>query len=161
MDPLHEVKWQMIEAGGRTAQTFGLKRLLGQIFIFLYLSEESVNLDDMVEGLGVSKASMSIACRQLLGLGAIKKVWKKGDRRDYYQAETDLRKFLKHGLLDEFLKKLRSAEIQIEQCSEVLNDAEGVEAEQKAFMQERLCEAERYREKVQNLLDNPIVRNLF
>ncbi|MFH1026858.1 MAG: MarR family transcriptional regulator, partial [Pseudomonadota bacterium] len=90
----------MIEAGGRTAQSFGLNRLFGQIYILLYLSDEACSLDLLAEQLGVSKASVSIACRQLETWGAVHRSWVKGDRRDYYVAETNFNNILRNGLLD-------------------------------------------------------------
>jgi DNA-binding transcriptional regulator GbsR (MarR family) len=174
MSKLQEASRELIEAGGRSAQSFGLKRLLGQIYMFLYLRREAASLDDLVEGMGVSKASISIACRQLLALGGIKRVWRKGDRKDYYEAETDLRALLNNGILRELEKKLDSAHRQIERCREILDDdkkdSEGdaasetnreEENEDLAFFYERLDEAERYQKKVSGLLGNPILKKLL
>ncbi len=71
MDSLHPAKREMIEAGGRTAQSFGLNRLLGQIYVLLYLTPHPLTLDDIAQALGVSKASVSIACRQLESWAAV------------------------------------------------------------------------------------------
>ncbi|MFO1528712.1 MAG: hypothetical protein U1F77_02990 [Kiritimatiellia bacterium] len=38
MDALVEARMQMIEAGGRIAESFGISGLLGRICMFLYLS---------------------------------------------------------------------------------------------------------------------------
>ena len=169
MDKLQQASRELIEAGGRTAQSFGLNRLLGQIFMFLYIRRDASSLDDLVEGMGVSKASISIACRQLLSLGAIRRVWRKGDRKDYYEAETDLRSLLNNGVLRELDKKLQSAQTQIDRCREII-DAEPGETgddsppdcdEDLTFFKQRLEEAERYQKKISNLINNPIVRKLL
>ena len=94
---MHTAKWEMVEAGGRTSQAFGLSRLFGQIYTYLYLSPEPQSLDELAEGLGVSKASVSIAARQLESWGALRCIWKRGDRRDYYEAETDFRRLDQQG----------------------------------------------------------------
>lgn len=164
MDKLQQASRELIEAGGRTAQSFGLNRLLGQIYMFLYIRREASSLDDLVEGMGVSKASISIACRQLLALGAIKRVWRKGDRKDYYEAETDLRSLLNNGILRELDKKLDSARTQIERCREILTDGEGADPENPqdlTFFSERLDEADRYQKKISGLLNNPILKKLL
>ena len=54
MDTLHAAKWEMVEAGGRTVQSFGLNRLFGQIYVLLYLSDEPQSLDSLARQLGVS-----------------------------------------------------------------------------------------------------------
>jgi len=164
MDKLQQASRELIEAGGRTAQSFGLNRLLGQIYMFLYIRREASSLDDLVEGMGVSKASISIACRQLLALGAIRRVWRKGDRKDYYEAETDLRSLVNNGILRELEKKLDSARTQIDRCREILADGEGADPENPqdlTFFSERLDEADRYQKKISGLLNNPILKKLL
>ena len=160
MDALVEARMQMIEAGGRTAESFGISGLLGRIYMLLYMSKEPQCLADIAEALGVSKASVSIACRQLQALAALKPVWRKGDRRDFYEAETDLRTLLRNGVIDSLNKKLDSARVQIDQCQALL--ARHAQGEPRAdFVQQRLGEAERLRRKVHSLLNNPLLRKLL
>lgn len=160
MDPIHPAKWEMVEAGGRTAQSFGLNRLFGQIYILLYLSGDPLSLDAIAEQLGVSKASVSIACRQLESWGAVHRTWVKGDRRDYYLAETDFNRILGNGLLSSVTKKLDSAKIQIERSLALL-EGNGSGGEEASVLRERLKKAEAYRARVSGLLNNPLVRKLL
>ncbi len=151
---------EMIEAGGRTVQSFGLNRLLGQIYTLLYLHPQPMSLDDIVAALSVSKASVSIACRQLAAWGAVKQVWQRGDRKDYYKAETDFKAILNNGVLDSVRKKLDSAERQIERSLALLaNDA--VDEEQRAFVKARLKKADKARSQIARLIDNPLVRRML
>ena len=150
----------MIEAGGRTVQSFGLNRLLGQIYVLLYLTEEAKSLDWIAEQLGVSKASASIACRQLEAWGAVHKSWKRGDRRDYYEAESDIGTMLRGGLMSSFNKKLESARTQIERSLAML-EADGPNGDNAVFLRKRLLEAESRRERLHSLLNNPFVKKLL
>ena len=160
MDSLQTAKWEMVEAGGRTAQSFGLNRLFGQIYVVLYLSDEAQSLDALAQQLGVSKASVSIACRQLESWGALHRSWVKGDRKDYYIAETDFNRILTNGLLTSFYKKLDSAKIQIERSLQMLNQ-NGLDGDKARFLNQRLREADAYRQKVSRLLGNPLVKKLL
>src|ERR1043166_365952 len=90
---------KFVEAGGHTTQSFGLGRIMGQMYALLYLSPRPMCLDDIAHELGVSKASVSTTIRQLERWTAVKPVWVKGDRRDFYEAETDFQSVMKHGLL--------------------------------------------------------------
>lgn len=151
--------WEMIEAGGRTAQSFGLNRLLGQIYTLLYLSPGPRSLDDLVHDLGVSKASVSIACRQLESWGAVRLTWVKGDRRDYYEAETDFGALINGGLLASLNKKLESARIQIERSLQLAaQDRNGRDGD---FLKERLQQAEQRRKRLHNLLNNPLLKRML
>jgi DNA-binding transcriptional regulator GbsR (MarR family) len=160
MDSIQTAKWEMVEAGGRTAQSFGLNRLFGQIYVVLYLSDEAQSLDSLAQQLGVSKASVSIACRQLESWGALHRSWVKGDRKDYYIAETDFNRILTNGLLTSFYKKLDSAKIQIERSLEMLNQ-NGLDGDKARFLNQRLREADAYRQKVSRLMGNPLVKKLL
>jgi DNA-binding transcriptional regulator GbsR (MarR family) len=150
----------MIEAGGRTAQSFGLNRLVGQIYMLLYLSKEPQTLDQLAAELGVSKASVSIACRQLESWGAARTNWKKGDRKDYYVAETDFSNIIGGGLMSSVSKKLESARIQIERSIALLKQ-DGADTEGKEFLIERLKDAEAKRAKLAGLINNPLIRKFL
>jgi DNA-binding transcriptional regulator GbsR (MarR family) len=152
--------WEMVEAGGRTAQSFGLSRLFGQLYVFLYLSPKPRSLDELATGLGVSKASVSIACRQLESWGAVRRIWVKGDRKDYYEAETDFSRLINGGLLSSLNKKLESARVQIERSLQML-EGDARSSEDRAFLKERLQDAEQRRRRIHGLLNNPLVRRLL
>jgi DNA-binding transcriptional regulator GbsR (MarR family) len=151
----------MIEAGGRTAQSFGLNRLIGQIYMFLYLSKEPQTLDQLAAELGVSKASISIACRQLESWGAARTIWRKGDRKDYYVAETDFSRIIGGGLMASVSKKLESARVQIERSLKLLEEQGGQDGVDRDFLMERLRDAEAKRAKIASLIDNPLVRKFL
>jgi len=160
MDGVSAAKWELIEAGGRTAQSFGLNRLLGQIYTLLFLSREALNLDAITEQLAISKASASIACRQLESWGAVRRVWKRGDRRVYFAAETSIARIVDSGLLPALTKKLNSARVQLERSRRLLEEGGG-DAEEKAFIAQRLAQAEEYRSRLQALLEHPLVRRIL
>ncbi len=161
MDGLQAAKWEMIEAGGRTAQSFGLSRLFGQLYTLLYLADDPQTLDALSQQLGVSKASVSIACRQLEGWGAVQRVWRKGDRKDYYVAETNFNHILNNGLMASINKKLDSAKIHIERGLQMLNGNPGVDERGARHLRARLKEAEQYRAKIARLLNNPLVKRIL
>ena len=87
MSPLDQpIVRKFIEDAGNTTQSLGVGRVIGQIFAYLYFSEEPRGLDDMKDALGISKGSASMGVRQLEQWGAVQRVWVKGDRKDYYTA---------------------------------------------------------------------------
>lgn len=159
-DPLQQARWEMIDAGGRTAQSFGLGRLFGQLFMLLYLSPAPMSLDELAAQLGVSKASVSIACRQLEAWGAVHRCWVKGDRKDYYMAETAFDRILRNGLLISLRKKLDTAKIQIQRSLDLLPQ-NGAANDTISFLRERLRQAEHYRQRIERLLGNRLVKAIL
>ncbi len=73
---------------------FGLNNIMAQLYAILYLSGKSMSLDEMVERLKISKGSVSINIRALEHYGAVRQVWVKGSRKDYYHAEEDIAKVI-------------------------------------------------------------------
>ena len=69
---------------------FGLNNLMAQLYAILYLSDRALSLNDMVERLKISKGSASINIRALERYGAVRRVWVKGSRKDYYEAQMDV-----------------------------------------------------------------------
>ena len=163
--PLDAARRKFIEAGGNTTQSFGFGRIPGQLFALLYLSAKPLCLDDIARELGVSKASVSTTVRQLEQWAAVRRVWVKGDRKDYYEAETDFGTMLRHGLLMTFRKKLETAGSQISHVEDSLQQAmEKIDDAQRPEMQvvaDRLRRARDFHEKIHGILNNPVIDDLL
>ncbi|MHB8572637.1 MAG: GbsR/MarR family transcriptional regulator [Candidatus Dormibacteria bacterium] len=82
-----------IDGMGRIAEFWGLGRVMGRLWAVLYLSPEAMTLDDLTHGVGITKGHASTSLRALLRLGLVHRSWRPGDRRDYYEAETDFWRF--------------------------------------------------------------------
>ena len=152
---------KFVEAGGQATQSFGLGRIVGQVYALLYLSPGSRCLDEIAAELGVSKASVSTTVRQLERWAAVKRIWVQGDRKDYYEAETDFRAVLRHGVLDTLRKKLETAGTQLAHVEktflEVHGKRNGSAAKDTAILAERLERAKKFHGKVHGLLSNPLL----
>lgn len=81
----------MLDGLGQLADYFGFSKVMGQLYGTLLLSDEPLCLDDMMDRLGISKASVSMNMRSLEHMGMVRQVWVRGGsgRRKYYEAETD------------------------------------------------------------------------
>lgn len=80
---------RVIEAISKNMHLYGITESIGRLYGALYFQEGPLTLDEMKEELGMSKTSMSTSVRSLLDLKMVGKVWKKGVRKDLYQAEPD------------------------------------------------------------------------
>lgn len=91
---LQAVNDSMLEGLGQLADYFGYNRVIGKMYGALLLSPQPMSLDDLVDHLSVSKASVSMNMRMLENLGIVREVWVRGDRRKFYEAESDFWKIL-------------------------------------------------------------------
>ena len=112
---LIEARDNIIESAGRTTQGFGLGRIIGQLYALLFFNPKPMSLDDMAKELSVSKGSVSTNVRELEKWSAVKKVWVKGSRKDFYEAEIDFLRILKTGIIPFFRRKLNSSLITIDE----------------------------------------------
>ena len=150
---------KFIADAGNMAQSFGLGRVVGQIYAYLYFSQEPQGLADMQEALHISKGSASMCVRQLEQWGAVSKVWVKGDRKDYYEANDWFGKVLKNVLNDMLAKRFANRGSFYEQIESELAKLDG--DEDLAFLEERIAHIRQFESKAQKLWDNPMVKKLL
>ncbi|NSL52447.1 GbsR/MarR family transcriptional regulator [Calidifontibacillus erzurumensis] len=92
LDPkqqLEQAKERVIDTIAQNMNLYGITDSVGRLFGLLFFSKNPMTLDEMKEELGMSKTSMSTSVRSLMDLKMVDKVWKKGVRKDLYQAEED------------------------------------------------------------------------
>ncbi|AZU64027.1 choline uptake/conversion transcriptional regulator CudC [Neobacillus mesonae] len=86
---LEQARERVIDAISQNMHLYGVTESVGRLYGALYFQEEPMTLDEMKEELGMSKTSMSTSVRNLVDLKMVGKVWRKGVRKDLYQAEPD------------------------------------------------------------------------
>lgn len=125
--PLHAtfeaVNARIIEGLGQLASYFGFSKVMGQLFGVLMLSPEPLSLDDLMERLGLSKASVSTHMRTLEHMGIVHEVWVRDDRRKYYRAESDFWQILTNILRSRELRNVNQALQVLEESAERLQRA--------------------------------------
>lgn len=141
---------RFVEAGGNTTHAFGMGKMIGKVYSLLYLTPEAVSLEDIAIRLDVSKASVSIAVRQLSDIQAVHHSVLPGDRRDFYTAETDFMSILRNGILPGIRKKLESAGSQIQRSLEADSES-ALSSHESALTQKQFEEIRRRLRSAQNL----------
>ena len=134
----------LIESAGKiSANMLGLvSRVGGQIYALLFLSRHPLSLDQITDFLKLSKGNISVNVRILEDAGLVRKVWIKGDRRDFYEAHRDHpRKFLKDFFdrvrrgIEDSIRVVNRCHAQLEQAAK---GAKGEEVEDAEFMLSQL-----------------------
>jgi DNA-binding transcriptional regulator GbsR (MarR family) len=75
---------------GDMGDEWGVNRSVSQIHGLLYLSEVPITADDIADTLGMARSNVSNSIKELLAWNLIRRVPLMGDRRDHYEAETDI-----------------------------------------------------------------------
>lgn len=96
----------VVGALGRAFALYGMPDVIGRIYGLLYFAEQPLGLDEIAGELGVSKATVSINARVLEEFKFVRKVWQKGSRRDYYEAQRNFTKAFMEVLRTNLQKEL-------------------------------------------------------
>lgn len=88
-DKLEKARERIIETIAQNIHLYGLTPSSGRQYGMMFYQNEPLTLDDMTEKLGMSKTSMSTSVKALSDLKLVERAWKKGVRKDLYQATDD------------------------------------------------------------------------
>ncbi len=155
-------RMRLVETGGRTSQDLGLGRIVGQVLVHLYLQQSECSLDELEQDLGLSKASVSVAARQLEALGFVSRVWLKGERKKYYRSAENIASALQQGLLSLVRQKVQYFGGELDVSMELLDEATGQDDTQDLeFLLQRVSRARKLQKRLDKVLGNPLVRLLI
>ena len=173
MTAQHPIVSRFIEETGNMTQALGLARVPGQIYAYLFFSPVPRTLDDMTDELGISKGSASMCVRQLVQLGAVKRIWVKGDRKDYYTADDYFGQIIRR-LMQEMVGRrvelfgrfLDQAEAQVALPKRNGNgngngkNGNGANKDEE-FIRSRLQRLRAFQKKAERLWNNPLIRQIL
>ncbi len=126
---LGELEREVIELFIRMADVLNLPRSVGEIYGLLFISSNPLCLDDCRIQLNISKGSTSQGLKILRSFGAIRTIYIPGDRKDYYVAETSLRKMASGFAGEQIRPHVDSGKERIERIRELLDEQDGAERE--------------------------------
>src|ERR1700738_4226497 len=75
---------------GELGARWGINRTVAQIHALLYLSNEPLDAGTISERLAIARSNASTSLRELQGWGVVRVVHVLGDRRDHYEAVSDV-----------------------------------------------------------------------
>jgi len=146
MNDLTEARKSMIENLSRISEFWGFSRAMGGLYAALYLSPGPLSLDELIPIVGVTKGAISTNIRALEQLGMVHRLLRTGDRKDYYEADTEFWTIVKTILerrekpeFDKALKGVSATLQQVRLCSRSLSNSDLAR-----FYEQRLEAMERF-----------------
>ncbi len=88
--PLPAAVEQFVLRWGDMGTQWGVNRSVAQIQALLFLSDRPLTAEDIADQLGMARSNVSNSLKELLTWKLIHRAPVMGDRRDHYEAETDL-----------------------------------------------------------------------
>ena len=79
-----------IRRWGEMGQTWGINRTMAEIHALLYITAQPLCTDDVMDRLHISRGNASMSLRALCDWGIIRRLHKRGERREYFESLGDV-----------------------------------------------------------------------
>ena len=93
-DPLRDAEILTADAIGDVIEHWGFRKALGRVWAVLYLESEALPAPTLAERLQMSAGAVSMALTELQRWGVVRRVWRPGERKEFFEAETDFWKMI-------------------------------------------------------------------
>jgi DNA-binding transcriptional regulator GbsR (MarR family) len=114
---------------GEMGTRWGVNRSVAQIHALLYLSPSPLTAEEIADTLGLARSNVSNSLHELQGWGLIALTHLFGDRRDHFEAKTDLWELLLTIVEERKRREIDPTLAMLRQCmAEAENDKETPEA---------------------------------
>src|SRR4051812_21518212 len=87
---LREVEDQFVDLWRRMSSLWGISPTMAEIHGLLYITGAALSMDDIMARLSISRGNVSMNLSKLAEWGLIRRVHRRGDRRDYYESLRDV-----------------------------------------------------------------------
>jgi len=108
-DDIETAELRVAEVIGQLMEFWGFKAVMGRIWGILYLAPEPLSAAELGDRLALSSGAVSMALGDLQKWGVVKKSWRPGERRDYYEPETSIWKMVSRVFRERELGYVREA----------------------------------------------------
>ncbi len=114
---------------GEMGSRWGINRTVGQIYAVLFIAEQPLCADDIVERLGISRSNVSMGLKELQSWNLLRSRSLAGDRREFFGTPDDIYAIVRT-LVDE--RKKREIDPTLSVLRELLMQQPGSETERHA-----------------------------
>lgn len=87
---LEEVEDHFVDLWDNMSSLWGISPTMARIHGLLFITGAALSMDDIMARLAISRGNVSMNLSKLIEWGLVRRVHKRGDRRDYYQSLSDV-----------------------------------------------------------------------
>lgn len=119
---LFSVQDTFIRRWGEMGQTWGINRTMAEIHALLYIVANPLCTDDVMERLNISRGNASMSLRALCDWGIIRRLHKRGERREYFESLTDVWEMFSIIAAERKRREMDPVLETIKQCQKMLDE---------------------------------------
>src|SRR5580658_8192022 len=86
---LQDAEQLAADAIGDVIEHWGFRKVLGRVWTVLFIAAEPLPAAAIGERLAMSAGAVSMALTDLQRWGVVHRVWRPGERKEFFAAETD------------------------------------------------------------------------
>ncbi len=123
------VRDEFIAQWGVLGSAWGINRTMAQIHALLMVATAPLSTDDVMEELQISRGNAHTNLRELAGWGLIRSIIRKGERKEFFEAEKDVWKMFCTITRERKRREIRPAIGVLKDCverTEMLREPEAV-----------------------------------
>lgn len=143
-DEVRDAQLRVCDTVGALMEFWGFKRPMGRIWTLLFMSPEPLPAAEIGERLAMSSGGVSMAIAELQKWNVVRRTWKPGDRRDFFEAETNVWKMVSRVFRERELALIRDAAEAFVDANTVIRKAARTgrkeERRQLAFSRDRITQ---------------------
>jgi DNA-binding transcriptional regulator GbsR (MarR family) len=87
---LEEVEDRFVDLWDTMSSLWGISPTMARIHGLLYITGAALSMDDIMARLAISRGNVSMNLTKLVEWGLVRRVHRRGDRRDYYESLSDV-----------------------------------------------------------------------
>jgi HTH-type transcriptional regulator, glycine betaine synthesis regulator len=88
-DPAHDAELIAADAIGDVIEHWGFRKGLGRVWTVLFIAAEPLPAQAIGDRLSMSSGAVSMSLTELQRWGVVRRVWRPGERKEFFEAETD------------------------------------------------------------------------
>jgi DNA-binding transcriptional regulator GbsR (MarR family) len=120
---LRTVQDLFIGRWGEMGQTWGINRTMAEIHALLYICGIPLCTDDVMERLNISRGNASMSLRALCDWGIIRRLHKRGERREYFESLSDVWEMFSIIAAERKRREMDPVLETIKQCQQMLDES--------------------------------------
>lgn len=128
---LRQAREEFVAQWGAMGSQWGINRTMAQIHALLMTAVDPMSTDEVMEELQISRGNAHSNLKELVAWGLVRVVVKKGERRDFFEAEKDVWQIFTIVTRERKKREIDPALTVLQRCAESTRDLGSSEA--KAF----------------------------
>jgi DNA-binding transcriptional regulator GbsR (MarR family) len=137
---LQLAKDEFVTQWGTIGSSWGINRTMAQIHALLMITPHALTTDGVMDDLKISRGNAHTNLRELVGWGLVRSIVRKGERKEYFEAEKDVWKMFCIIVRERKRREIRPGINVLKDCMDRVDGLNSPDAKAFAAQTRALCD---------------------